>query len=144
MLKNIFATKATSGGGGESRAKHYVFSGRVRTRDAGSERVDWQFVGFPSSSSSSASAASVVNEPSFTLESATRRRVNEGREVHEEGRFVRGHYKRSSLHEQQFNYDEPYGLLRRANSVEPPPPPVPPRGSDGTGPRRPPPPRPLR
>ena len=55
---------------------------------------------------------------------------------------MRGHYKRSSLHEQQFNYDEPYGMLRRANSVEPPPPPVPPRTADGTGPRRPPPPRP--
>ena len=54
---------------GDSRAKHYVFSGRVRTRDAGSERVDWQFVGFPSAS---ASAASVANEPSFTLESASR------------------------------------------------------------------------
>ena len=78
--------------------------------------------------------------PGFTLgrHCSSRRRERE-----EE--FVRGHYKRSSLHEQQINYDEPYGggMLRRANSVEPPPPPVPPRAAaaaaDGTGPRRPPP-----
>ena len=137
LKQRISAVKNRAISGGDSRGKHYVFSGRVRTRDAGSERVDWQFVGFPSASA--ASAASAANEPSFTLESASRRRERE-----EE--FVRGHYKRSSLHEQQLNYDEPYGggMLRRANSVEPPPPPVPPRAAaasaaDGTGPRRPPP-----
>ncbi|XP_059087739.1 uncharacterized protein LOC131884098 isoform X14 [Tigriopus californicus] len=111
------------------KSSKYSFASR---RDAGSERVDWEFVGFPSSNNAGSSAV-----PSFTLEGGVGGHqqpvvVNRGLN------FQRDQLQRRSMHDApiSFNLDEPVNNnaipvnnnlnpSRRPGEQEPPP--VPPR-----------------
>lgn len=112
------------------KSSKYSFASR---RDAGSERVDWEFVGFPSSNNAGSSGV-----PSFTLEGGVGVPQQPGvvnRGLH----FQRDQIQRRSMHDPpiSFNLDEPVNnnMMSVNNNINPSrrlgeePPPVPPRQS---------------